>query len=163
METVIRYSEAFKLQVIREMEEGKHGSCGAAREAYGIGGADTVQRWVRQYGKTHLTRKVMRVETTEERNELRKLKARVRELERALVDAHLDLRLGKAWLELACEAGGIDDVEAFKKNILGCRPQVSRQRQRREERFGIGAVWSGRHEPPELLRDAAPPTAAGRG
>ena len=119
METVVRYSEAFKLQVIREIESGKHVSCNAAREAYGISGVVTVQRWVRKYGKEHLTRKLMRVETKEERNELRKLKYRVRELEQALADAHLDMRLEKAWLELACKAGGIEDIEGFKKKHVG--------------------------------------------
>jgi transposase-like protein len=119
MKALIHYSEAFKLQVVREIEEGKHASCNAAREAYGVGGAMTVSRWVRKYGRSDLIRKVIRVETTEERSELRKMKERVRELEKALVDAHLDLRLERAWLELACEAGGIQDVEEFKKKRAG--------------------------------------------
>jgi len=128
METVIRYSEAFKLQVVRELEEGRHANCHAAGEAYGVRGEGTVQRWVRKYGKTHLIRKVMRVETTEERNELRKAKDRIRELEKALVDVHLDLRLEKAWLGLACRAAGIDDVEGFKKKHPGM-PFTGRQRE----------------------------------
>ena len=119
MESVIRYSEAFKLQVVREIEEGKHSSCYAAMERYGIRGQKTVYNWVRRYGKTHLLRKVVRVETPAERDELKKMKMRVRELERALVDAHLDLRLERAWLELACEAGGVDDVDGFKKKHAG--------------------------------------------
>jgi transposase-like protein len=119
MDTVVRYSEAFKLQVVREIEEGKHRSCNAARTAYGIAGVVTVQRWVRAYGKTHLTRKVVRVETTDERSELKRLRLRVRELEKALVDAHLDLRLEQAWMELACEAGHIEDVAEFKKKHAG--------------------------------------------
>jgi len=119
MKTVVRYSEAFKLQVVRELEEGRQSSFRGASEAYGIGGAVTVRDWVRKYGKTHLLRKVVRVETTEERNELRKAKERIRELEKALVDAHLDLRLERAWMELACETGGVDDVEEFKKKHAG--------------------------------------------
>jgi len=125
MERVIRYSEAFKLQVVREIEEGKHSSCNVAMERYGIRGHKTVYDWVRRYGKTHLLRKMMRVETPMERDELKKLKMRMRELERALVDAHLDLRLERAWMELACEAGGVDDVDEFKKNTLGCCPPCS--------------------------------------
>ena len=90
--TLFRYSEAFKLQVVRELEEGKHASCHAAAAVYGIGGLTTVKHWVQAYGKEHLLRKVIRVETPEERSELRKTKDRIKELERALVDAHIDLR-----------------------------------------------------------------------
>src|ERR1039458_7390713 len=45
----IRYSEAFKMEVVRELEMG-----GIAFDAislkYGIKGSETVSRWVRQYG-----------------------------------------------------------------------------------------------------------------
>ncbi len=46
----IRYSEAFKLQVVRELEEGKHTSCWAAREAYGIG-VQVNRRGGQRYGE----------------------------------------------------------------------------------------------------------------
>ena len=115
MKDVIRYSESFKRQIVREMEEGVHPNCFSAAKAYGIRGVGTVSRWVSEYGKTHLLKKVLRVETKEEFNELTRLREQVRELKSALVDAHLDLRLEKAFLEMACESAGIDDVEAFKK------------------------------------------------
>lgn len=119
MNQVIKYSEAFKLQVVREIESGRHSCCYAASHAYGIRGAVTVSRWVRHYGKSHLLRKVVRVETTDERNELKRLKARVRELEGALSDAHLDLRLERAFLAISCERSGDDDVVEFKKKHAG--------------------------------------------
>jgi len=115
MKDVIRYSESFKRQIVREMEQGVHPNCFSAAKAYGIRGVGTVSRWVSEYGKAHLLKKVLRVETKEERNELTRLREQVRELKSALVDAHLDLRLEKAFLEMACESAGIDDVEAFKK------------------------------------------------
>lgn len=115
MGTVMRYSEAFKLQVVREVESGRHGSCHAASEAYGIRGIGTVSRWVAQYGKSHLLRKVVRVETVDERNEVKRLKVECRKLKEALADAHLDLRLERSCLKLACRAAGQDDVEEFKK------------------------------------------------
>lgn len=114
-----RYSEAFKLQVVREFEEGKHGSCFGAAEAYGIRGATTVQSWVRKYGREHLLKRVIRVETTEERNEMKRLKERVRELERALGDTTLDLRLEREYVKIACRKAGITDVEEFKKKAHG--------------------------------------------
>jgi transposase-like protein len=115
MKDVIRYSESFKRQIVREIEQGTHPNCFSATKAYGIRGVGTVSRWVSEHGKTHLLKRVLRVETTEERNELTRLREQVRELKSALVDAHLDLRLEKAFLEMACESAGIDDVEAFKK------------------------------------------------
>ena len=116
---VIRYSESFKLQVVREMEEGRHISCYAAQEAYGIRGNGTVHRWAQQYGREGLIRRLIRVETPEDRNELQRLKERVRELERALGDATLDLRLEREYVKIACRRAGIEDVDAFKKKAHG--------------------------------------------
>ena len=119
MNEVMRYSEAFKLQVVREIESGRHCNCHAAAMAYGIRGQGTVRRWVHHYGKSHLLKKVVRVETTDERNEHKRLKAECRRLKDALADAHLDLRLERAYLTLSCEAAGENDIETFKKKHAG--------------------------------------------
>lgn len=116
---VIRYSEAFKLQVVRELEEGRHASVFAAQEAYGIRGQGTVKRWAERYGREHLNRRLIRVETSKDRDELKRLKARLRELERALGDATLDLRLEREYVKMACRQAGIEDVEGFKKKAHG--------------------------------------------
>src|ERR1035441_5016549 len=99
----IRYSEAFKppSRLVRELEEG-----GIAFDAislkYGIKGSETVSRWVRQYGNG--TRgKVIRVERPGEIDELKRLKARVRQLESALADANIDGALERAYTRLACK------------------------------------------------------------
>jgi transposase-like protein len=117
----VRYSEAFKLQVVRELEAGRFGSPGAVRRAYGIRGQGTIERWVRAYGKHHLLRKVVRVMKADEQAEVKALRQRVRELERALADAHLDLKFEAAYVQLACEAAGIADVADFKKKHAGAR------------------------------------------
>ena len=111
----IRYSESFKLQVVNEVESGKYSTCFAAGVAYGIKGTETVRRWVRQYGRNDLLRKVVRVETADEVSELKALRKRVRELESALSDAHLGKRFDDAYLRIACRAAGIEDVDTFKK------------------------------------------------
>ena len=116
---VLKYSEAFKAQVVREIEEGKLANCWAASERYGIGGSTTVYGWVRKYGRDHLVGKVVRVETVGERDELKRLKQRVRELEALLADQALDLALEKSFVKLACREAGIRDVEAFKKKAPG--------------------------------------------
>lgn len=115
MKPVVQYSEAFKLQVVRELEQGRFGSFGEAKRAYGVAGAATIQAWVRRFGKDHLLGKVVRVMKADERAEVEALRKQVRELKGALADAHLDLKLEAAYLKLACKAAGIDDVEEFKK------------------------------------------------
>src|SRR5512136_3256971 len=111
----MRYSEAFKLQVVRELEQGRFGSVEAAQRAYGVKGSSTVARWIRRFGKDHLLGKVVRVMKADEQAEIQALRKRVRELEGALADAHLDLKLADAYVELACEEAGIQDVAEFKK------------------------------------------------
>jgi hypothetical protein len=43
----------------------------------------------------------------------------MRDLERALATAHLDLKLNDAYLQIACRSAGIDDVDGFKKKHAG--------------------------------------------
>lgn len=116
----VRYSEAFKREVVRELEES-----GAAfdqiRRKYGIGGCASVRNWVRRYGNG--TRgKIIRVEKPKEINELKQLRERMRRLEAALADANLDLALERQYTRLACERAGIADVAEFKKKAAGQRP-----------------------------------------
>jgi transposase-like protein len=115
----MRYSEAFKQQVLRELEEGKFSSAYGAAQAYGIRGGWTIQKWMLRYGREHLMRKVVRVETPKEVNEVKELRKRMRELEKALADAHIDAKLDAAYLKIACRAAGIEDVEGFKKKHAG--------------------------------------------
>ena len=114
----VRYSEAFKQQVVSELEAGRFGSLNEAANAYGIGGGTTVGRWVREYGKSHLLNKVVRVEKQGEPGELKRLKERVRQLESALADSHMDWALEKSFFEILCEHTSTD-IEAFKKKHGG--------------------------------------------
>lgn len=112
----IRYSEAFKMALVRELEAQdlpfEH-----VRRKYGILGCNTVQKWVRRYGNGTRGKRI-RVEKPEEINELKRLKERVRRLESALADANIDLALERAYTELACERAGVDLAE-FKKKATG--------------------------------------------
>jgi transposase-like protein len=112
----IRYSEAFKMAVVRELEQ-EDLPCEHVRRKYGICTHSTVQRWVRKYGNGSRGIRI-RVERPEEINELKRLKERVRRLESALADANIDIALERAFTELACERAGID-VEEFKKKAAG--------------------------------------------
>jgi transposase len=113
----IRYSEAFKMEVVREVES-KDLPFMQVQRKYGIAGTGTVGSWVRKYGNGSRG-KVVRVERPEEINELKRLKARVRLLESALADANIDSALERAYTRLACKRAGITDVEGFKKKAAG--------------------------------------------
>jgi transposase-like protein len=113
----IRYSEAFKLQIVGELERASL-TVLAVRQKYGIRGAGTVESWLRKYGNGSRG-KIIRVETPEEINELKRLKERVKRLETALADANLELALEKAYTQIACERAGIKDVDEFKKKHPG--------------------------------------------
>src|SRR5512138_1873080 len=112
----IRYSEAFKMSVVRELEE-QDLPFEQVRRKYGIRSGATVPTWVRKYGNGTRGKRI-RVEKPEEINELRQLKERVRRLESALADANIDLALERAYTELACERAGLE-VEEFKKKAAG--------------------------------------------
>ncbi len=119
---VIRYSESFKLKVIKEIEEGSYRCCHHAAQAHGIGCTATVLNWLRKYGKDHLKGKLIRVETSKDRFEYERMKKRIRELESALSDTTLELRLERAYLNIACRRAGIEDMEEFKKKADGKPP-----------------------------------------
>jgi transposase-like protein len=117
MSTNIRYSEAFKLNVVRELENGRFTSRQEASEFYGINGAETVKRWLRQYGKDHLIQRIVRVEMPQERDQIKSLKRRIRQLEKALAEATVDEVYARAQFEVACKELGVTDLEAFKKKL----------------------------------------------
>lgn len=117
----LRYSESFKLQVVGELESGRFETIGQAQSHYGIRGSQTVRSWVKKLGKNHLLPKVVRVESPEESNELKRLRARVRQLETALADAHLDREIEKSYLQIACKKAGIE-MDELKKKSGGQRP-----------------------------------------
>ena len=113
----IRYSEAFKMEAVRELESGDL-PYEEIRRKYGIRGKTTVQKWVGKYGNGRRG-KVIRVERPEEINELQRLKARVRLLEASLADANIEAALERAYTRIACARAGITDVAEFKKKADG--------------------------------------------
>ena len=114
----IRYSEAFKMKVVRELE-GSECTFWSLRQKYRIKGASTINKWLIKYGNG--TRgKVIRVEKPDEINERVRLWKEVRKLKEALADEHLAFSLEKAYLGVACEQMG-QSVEEFKKKNAGRR------------------------------------------
>ena len=115
---IIRYSKSFKMQLVREVETGKFNAWAVQRK-YDIKGANTVMRWVRQFGSGKYG-KLIRVEKANEVNEAVRVRGELRRVKEALADTHVALALEQAFLAVACEE--LDQsLEAFKKKHVGGR------------------------------------------
>jgi transposase-like protein len=116
--TGTRYSEAFKQQVVDAIAKGKYTSAHEAYVACGIGSVETVRRWLKKYGRDDLLPKRIRIETLKEVDRLKAANKRIKELEAALADSHIDNCLEHAFLEIACERMDEDISDFKKKNAL---------------------------------------------
>lgn len=112
-ERVKRYSQAFKQQVVREYEAGR--SAWELQQKYGIGGSETVKRWVKQYGAAGFRSEVVRIQSVEEQYEVQALRARVQELETALAETVLENRLLRTTLAVASESLQVDLKKKYGK------------------------------------------------
>ena len=112
---LVRYSINFKMQVINDIESGRF-TKNQAREHYGIAGGSTISSWLKKYGKNHLCAKVIRVEKPNEKNQIKELKNRIKELEFALGKTQAKRVLGDCFLDTACGQLGTD-AESFKKKV----------------------------------------------
>jgi transposase-like protein len=117
MKYSIRYSETFKLKVVKELASGKFTSITEASRAYDIAGNDTVRSWVKKYGRTDLLPKVLIVKTPEEQSENERLKKRIKELEKALTDVTVSDVMHRAYFDIVCEQAGITDIDSMKKKV----------------------------------------------
>ena len=113
----IRYSEAFKLQVIQEVEQGKFRTLEEAKERYGIGGVSTIQYWLKKYGRQDILPRRVRIEMPNEKDQIKKLKKRIRDLERALAATQVESVIAQAHFDVLCEQTGVVDVAGLKKKI----------------------------------------------
>lgn len=117
MKYSIRYSETFKLKVVKELASGKFTSIREASRAYDIPGSDTVRSWVKKYGRDDLLPKVLVVKTPEEQSENERLKKRIKELEKALTDVTVSDVMHRAYFDIVCEQAGITDIDSMKKKV----------------------------------------------
>jgi transposase-like protein len=118
MRNVVRYSEAFKLRLVEDVARGKYASLAEAQRRNGIGGGETLSVWIKRYGREDILPKRIKVETVDEIDELKEARKRIRELEAALADAHMDYCLESAFLDIACERLGTTTEDLKKKNVM---------------------------------------------
>jgi transposase-like protein len=105
-----RYSETFRRQVVGEYETGS--SLTELRKKYGINGMQTIQSWVKKYGKQGFRHEVIHIVSGEEVSRVKELERRVKELEQALGRVMLE----KLKLESILEELQDGDGKAVKKN-----------------------------------------------
>ena len=117
IKSAIRYSEAFKIQVVRELEKGLI-NIDQIRRKYGIGGCASIRKWLGKYGNGTVGT-IIRVEKREEIDELAALKKRVRQLEALVADSQVDLAIERATAKLLAERAGVEDLAEFKKKVRG--------------------------------------------
>ena len=111
---ILRYSEAFKHQVLQEIENGAL-NFSTARDKYGIRGVQTIQSWAKKYGSFGILPKIIRVESPKERDQIKALKDQIKQLKNALADVTLDRVIAESTLEVICEQRGLDLEEIKKK------------------------------------------------
>jgi transposase-like protein len=108
--TFRRYGEAFKRQVVLEYESGV--SVNALKKKYGIGGSETINLWIKKYAKDGFRHDLIRIQSTNEIDQIKALEGHIEELERTL---------GKVTLEKLKLESIVEELEAshsieIKKN-----------------------------------------------
>jgi len=117
----LRYSQAFKQQVISEIESGVL-TIGEARAKYGIKGGATLQNWMKRMGKLGLLSKIIRVEKPDEKDRVKELERQIKELKESLADTQVRYLIAESRFEVVCEQQGLDPEEV-KKKLQGKRPK----------------------------------------
>ena len=111
---IVRYSDCFKRSVIEEIE--KNGlSIEECRRKYAIGGATTIQKWLKMYGKNHLLNKIVRVETIDEIQEIKALKKEIKALKEAYAEMTIEKKVYETYLQVYGEETGRS--EEIKKKL----------------------------------------------
>ncbi|MCB9278119.1 MAG: transposase [Lewinellaceae bacterium] len=110
----IRYSESFKMEVIRRMETEGLSATGVAKK-YEIKGTNTVKKWLVRYGKNHLLSKQVLVMDIKEQDVVKRLKQENEELRKLVVNLQLESLANESYLEIACEQLGVDKESLKKK------------------------------------------------
>lgn len=105
MDRVIRkHSESFRREVVREIESGRASIAETSKE-YGVG-KSSIKLWLSEYGRFRPKRSIMEVVMKSE-------KEKIAELEKALAEAHLKLRVYDEMLNQASKLCKMDLKKKF--------------------------------------------------
>lgn len=107
--TIQVVSEELRRRIVQEIESGSIGQTEASR-VYGIN-RTAIGKWLKSYGKLSHHRQIVEVVMKDE-------KEKIEELQRALADAHLKLRIYEKVIDLASEDVGMDLKKNFSTKAL---------------------------------------------
>jgi transposase-like protein len=124
--TYYRYSNCFKEKVVHEVSSGSSISWLCVK--YGIRGTNTIQRWIKKFGREELLNTVVRIQMKGETDEIKRLREENRRLKEALADA----TLVRNALESLVEVANIHYQTDLKKNFGSQRSGTVRKRKERE-------------------------------
>jgi transposase len=110
--TIVKYSICFKQKVVKEIEE-EGLSISEASRRYGIKGGETIQKWIKKFGKYHLLNKIIRIESMDEKDRIKQLEEENKKLKIALADSLMEKRC----LEVVIEEGDRQFNMDLKKKL----------------------------------------------
>jgi transposase len=112
--SIKRYSESFRRQVITEYEAGC--TISDLQKKYGIMGGSTIQKWIKKYSNEGLRTSLVRIQTAEEANQVTQLNQQINVLERALVKMTLEKLKYEAIVEELEQLHGKDDRKKTQRH-----------------------------------------------
>jgi transposase-like protein len=107
------YSESFKLKVLSEIESGRY-SKSESGQVYGIS-QGSIYRWIKRYSKFDLLNQRIRIETMEEKDQIKALKKEISQLKEALANKDVKLLVNEALLEVLRKELGYKSIDELKK------------------------------------------------
>lgn len=111
---IYRYSEAFKKQVMDEIESGKY-TIHQAKKVYGIKGESTINYWIKKANRKAIMTKVVRIEKASEVSKIKELEDKLRQMEKAMSHLVVENGILKATVSLAEERGYLVKKKTEKK------------------------------------------------
>ena len=113
--TLRSYSESFKLKVLSDLEKGEL-SKNEIVEKYGIS-FQSLYNWIKKYSRFDLMNKSVRIETMNEKDQIKSLKEEIKQLKEALADKDVNLHISETYLKHFSEKFGYESVDELKKKL----------------------------------------------
>ena len=114
-----RYSEAFRMQVVREYEQ-EGASLNALQKRYGVS-HPTLQKWIKKYSLQGLRHQLMIIQTVEEQDQMKVLQERNQQLEKLVAQLSLDKLMLESTLAVIEHEYSIDVKKTNRDHRRGLR------------------------------------------